>query len=246
MQHTQLGAGPVLLLLPGLGCDSRMWQPVAERLANRFTVVHPYTWGRGLLAARARELEKLVDSLETGAVGIAGLSMGGYLTFECLRQWPESIRAVALLDTTAFEDDAARVETREQVLRLLGQGRYSEVLGTFIPSVLSTQLRDNDDAQKLMLTMAKDLGPSTFSADLRAILERGEFTDVLPLIRVPALFAAGAEDLLTPADIARQMAAQVPGSRVVEIPDAGHMTPLENPVATARVLDEFFAAAFHL
>ena len=107
MKHTQIGTGPALLLLPGLGCDTRMWEPVAEQLADRFTVVHPHTWGGGPLIERTRELKVLVENLSGRPVGLAGLSMGGYLTFECLRQWPELIRAAALLDTTAYEDDEA-------------------------------------------------------------------------------------------------------------------------------------------
>lgn len=245
MEYTQNGTGPTLLLLPGLGCDDRLWQAVAERLSGRFTVVQPRTWGRGPLVERARELETLAGSLGGGPVGLAGLSMGGYLAFECLRQWPQGIRAVALLDTTAYPDDGERVETRRQVLRLLKAGKYAEVLGAFVPSVLAPGLAEEHPARELMFDMAVGLGAETFAADLQAILGRGGFADVLPHIRVPALFAVGAEDTLTPPTVARRMAAEVPGSRLVEIPDAGHMAPLENPEATARLLDEFFTQALH-
>jgi pimeloyl-ACP methyl ester carboxylesterase len=170
--------------------------------------------------------------------------MGGYLAFECLRQWPQGIRAAALLDTTAYPDDPGRVQTREQVLNLLGWGGFSQVLGAFVPSVLAPGLALDHPARDLMVTMARDLGPAIFAADMRAILERGDFQDVLQHIRVPVLFAAGEEDSLTPPAVARRMAADVPGSRVVEIPAAGHMAPLENPQFTAQLLGEFFGGAF--
>lgn len=246
MEYTQTGTGPAILLLPGLGCDSRMWQGVAERLKDRFTLVHPHTWGRGKLAERARELETLAGELGGQPVGVAGLSMGGYLAFECLRQWPQGIRAAALLDTTAFPDDSERVETRHQVLRLLEAGAYAEVLEAFVPSVLAPGLADDDPARELMFTMGRDLGVEVFAADFRAILHRGGFADVLPALRVPTVFVSGTEDTLTPPAVAHRMAAEVPGSRVTEIPGSGHMTPLENPDATARVLERFFATAFHL
>ena len=101
-------------------------------------------------------------------------------------------------------------------------------------------------ARKLMFAMARGLGAKTFAADMQAIFGRGGFDDVLKRIRVPALFAVGAGDTLTPPTTARRMAAEVPGSELVEIPGAGHMTPLENPEVTARMLDRFFTLAFHL
>ncbi len=246
MEYTQIGTGPAILLLPGLGCDDRLWQGVAEHLSERFTLVRPHTWGRGRLAERARELETLAGKLGGRPVGVAGLSMGGYLTFECLRQWPQGVRAAALLDTTAYPDDAERVETRRQVLRLLEAGKYAEVLSAFVPSVLAPGLAEEHPARELLFDMAVALGAETFAADLQAILGRGGFANVLAHIRVPALFVVGSQDTLTPPMVARHMAAAVPGSRLVEIPDAGHMTPLENPEATARVLDKFFTVAFHL
>jgi pimeloyl-ACP methyl ester carboxylesterase len=246
VEYTQIGSGPTLLLLPGLGCDDRLWADVAVRLSDHFTAVRPQTWGKGSLAERARELQRLRRDLGDGPVGVAGLSMGGYLALECLRQWPEGIRAAALLDTTAYPDDAERVETRHQVLRLLEAGRYAEVLSAFVPSVLAPNTGDGAAARETMMAMGETLGPETFAADLRAILGRGGFADVLPRLRVPVLFAAGAADALTPLSVARRMAGEVPGSQVVEIPGAGHMTPLESPAATARVLDRFFTLAFHL
>ncbi|HSH70156.1 MAG TPA: alpha/beta fold hydrolase [Deferrisomatales bacterium] len=246
MEYTQSGTGPAILMLPGLGCDDRLWQGVVERLGDHFTLVQPHTWGRGPLTERARELETLAGELGGRPLGIAGLSLGGYLAFECLRRWPQGIRAAALLDTTAYADDAERVETRHQVLRLLEAGKYAEVLGAFVPSVLAPGLAEEHPARELLLDMAVGLGAETFAADLHAILGRGDFADVLPNLRVPTLFVVGSQDTLTPPTVARQMAAEVPGSRLAEIPDAGHMTPLENPEATARVLDQFFTVAFHL
>lgn len=246
MEFARTGTGPTLLLLPGLGCDDGLWRPVAKRLSPRFSIVQPHTWGGGPLSDRARALEALVAGLGAGPVGIAGLSLGGYITLECLRCWPQGIRAVALLDTSAEPDTAERIQTRLQVLRLLEAGRYLEVLGAFVASVLAPGSAAHHPARQSLWAMAQALGPQLFAADVRAILQRGSYTDVLPKIRVPTLFVVGAEDTLTPPALAYRMAAEVPGSRVVEIPAAGHMTPLEDPAATADTLEAFFTAAFHL
>lgn len=245
MEYTRTGTGPTLLLLPGLGCDDGLWRPVAKRLSQRFSIVQPHTWGGGPLAEQARALAALVTGLGVGPVGIAGLSMGGYIALECLRGWPQGIRAVALLDTSAEPDTAERTKTRHQVLRLLEAGRYPEVLDAFVPSVLAPGSTVQHPVRQTLWAMAQTLGSQVFAADVRAILGRGSYTDVLPSIRVPTLFVVGAEDTLTPPALAHRMATQVPGSRVVEIPAAGHMTPLEDPAATADSLEAFFLAAFH-
>ena len=66
---------------------------------------------------------------------------------------------------------------------------------------------------------------------MRAILGRGEYTDVLPHIRIPTVFAVGEDDVLTPPDVARRMACEVPGANVQVIPGAGHTVHHDAPDA---------------
>ncbi|MDW7712223.1 MAG: alpha/beta fold hydrolase [Deferrisomatales bacterium] len=241
---TKEGDGPPVLLLPGLGCDDRLWAAVGSRLRERFTVLYPHTWGRSSLSDTAGELAELVDREAGGIAGVAGLSMGGYLALELLRTAPEKVRALALVDTTAFPDDPERVETRRRVLRLLGEGRFPEVLGAFAASVLAPSRAAEGPVLDLVLDMGRALGPGVFAAGVEAILQRAPFEDVLRLIRVPTLVLCGAHDTLTPPDVARRMAAQVPGARLEIVPDAGHLTPLENPEAVATALAALFGGVW--
>jgi pimeloyl-ACP methyl ester carboxylesterase len=91
--------------------------------------------------------------------------------------------------------------------------------------------------------MGEALGPEVFASDVSAILQRSPYEDVLRMIRVPVLFLVGEEDSLTPPEVARKMASQVPGSSVEVIPGAGHMTPLEAPERVAEILGDFFGKA---
>jgi len=243
MEVAKEGSGPAVLLLPGLGCDDRLWQPVGERLRDRFTVLYPRTWGRTSLAGTAEELAALVDEEAGGTAGVAGLSMGGYLALELLRLAPEKVRAVALVDTTALPDDAERAAKRRQVLRLLREGRFPEVLGAFAASVLAPAQAGEGPVREQVLAMGRDLGPQVFAAGVEAILRRGHYQDVLPLIRVPTLVVCGEHDALTPPEVARRLAAEVPGAQVGLVPGAGHLTPLEAPEPVSRLLGEFFARA---
>jgi pimeloyl-ACP methyl ester carboxylesterase len=169
--------------------------------------------------------------------------MGGYVAFECMRQWPQHVRAAAFLDTTAFPDTPERTETRHQVLRLLREGMFPRVLDSFIASVLPPS-QDGSDSARLLREMAQALGPQTFAADVEAILRRGSFEDVLSQVRVPARFLVGELDTLTPPAVAHRMALEIPGARVDTIAGSGHMTALEAPEVVAKILGDFFAEAF--
>ncbi|MHB8765579.1 MAG: alpha/beta fold hydrolase [Deferrisomatales bacterium] len=240
MTYESEGSGAPVVLIPGLGCDTRLWRPVGERLRTRFRVLYPHTWDQGGIYRAAQEVAGLLDELGLDRVAVAGLSMGGYVAFELLRHWPHRVRAAALLDTTAFADTADRAEKRHQVLRLLHAGQFPEVLAAFAASVLSPAHAAGGAVRDLVLAMGRDLGPEAFGADVQAILKRGSYEDVLPLVRVPALFVAGEHDALTPVDAARAMAREVPGARVEVIPGAGHLPPLEAPEPVARLLASFF------
>lgn len=240
MRFERQGSGPVVVLVPGLGCDGKMWSAVAGGLDGRFTVIRPETWGSGSLHAAAQGISAILEDLGASSAGVAGLSMGGYITFELLRHWPQQVKAAALLDTTAFGDSPEKEEARHQVVQRIHQGEFTEVLVEFVSSVLAHDLPREGPEWQTMLAMARDLGADVFAGDMAAILKRNSYEDVLKLVRVPTLFAAGEHDALTSADVARRMAAEVPGARVEVIPHAAHMTALENPDAVTAVLSDFF------
>lgn len=240
MKCEQVGNGPVVVLIPGLGCDGRLWSPVTSTLRDRFTVVTPEVWRSGSLAEAAARVVSILDELGVDRVGVAGLSMGGYITFELLRRWPQKIRAAAVLDSTPFPDAPERAEKRRQTLRLLHDGGFEPVLAAFAESVLAPQNAGSGSAKDLLLTMARGVGADAYARCLNAILERGSYEEVLRLLRVPILFIVGEQDSLTPPEVARSAAAHVPGAKVAIIPDSGHMTPLEAPAAVAELLGGFF------
>ncbi len=243
MDFTRRGSGPCLVLLPGLGCDHRMWEPVATLLQERFSTILPNIWPVATLDGTAARVVDLLDRLGLSGVGLAGLSMGGYVAFEILRQAPERVRGVAFADTTAFPDPPDRVAKRHQVLRLLGEGRFEQVLEAFVGSVLAPATPPDSKVRDLLYAMARELGPETFACATRAILHRGRYEEVLEHLRVPALFVCGEHDTLTPPEVAVRMSERVPGSRRFIVPRAGHMAVLENPESVAGALATFFGTS---
>ncbi len=241
MRFETQGSGKPLVLIPGLGCDSRVWEPVGEILSDRFLVIHPCSWGQGNLREAALGVSRVLQELGVEQAFVAGLSMGGYITFELLRNHPERVIAAALVDTTAFGDTPDRTARRNRVLELIRQGRFDSVLDTYAGSVLAPA-NARGPLRDLILDMGRHMGPRAFAADVAAIRDRGSYEDVLASARVPLLFVSGEMDTLTPPDLARDMAARARDARAAVIPAAGHMTPIEAPGDVARVLREFFEA----
>ncbi len=234
------GNGPVLVLVPGLGCDERLWRPVGQLLAPEWRVVYPRVWGAGSLREAAARIVGVLDELGAPSAFVAGLSMGGYITFELLRHWPRRVAAAALVDTTAFGDTPERRAKREQVLELIRRGAFDQVLRTFAASVLAPY-HLGGPLEDLVVEMGTAVGPEAFARDVAAIRDRGSYEDVLERCDRPLLFLAGADDALTPPEVAREMAARARNGRWARVSRAGHLAPLENPDETAKHLREFFS-----
>ncbi len=245
MRYEARGSGPTLVLLPALGCDEGLWDFVAPALERSFRLVFPAVWEAGSIREAALGVLEILSERGIGGAGIAGVSMGGYISLEFLRLAPETVRAVALLDTTAFGDSPERKAKRLGTIQLLDEGHFEEVLETYAANALPPGYPNDGPARTRLLEMARSLGPEIFRTESVSILKRGSFEDVLRALRVPLLCLAGAQDILTPPEIAARIAGEVPGARFDTIPGAGHLTPLEQPAGVAELLGDFFGAALH-
>src|SRR5262245_17307661 len=119
----QVGHGPVVVLVHGYPLDGAMWSSVARRLSDRFHVLKPDLPGRldnpadpeGSMASYADFIDSVVASAEA-PVGLAGFSMGGYVSFELMKRRPPAVRALALIDTRAAADDEAGKSNRQAAI----------------------------------------------------------------------------------------------------------------------------------
>ena len=122
-----------LVLLPGLICDARLWRDVIGGL-DASSVVADLTQDDSIAAMAARTLAGA-----PARFALAGLSMGGYVAFEIMRQAPERVTHLALLDTSARADDAARKETRRKGIEMVGQGKFIGVSRGLLGSLIAPQ-----------------------------------------------------------------------------------------------------------
>jgi pimeloyl-ACP methyl ester carboxylesterase len=237
------GDGDPLLLLPGLGLDERLFLPIVPGLAGCARVVVVRIAAARTLADAARRVLAVLDALGLRAAHIGGLSMGGYAALELMRLAPGRVRSLALMNTQATADGPLARRRREAVIRFCEQGLFDRVVGPFLNRILAPQHAHVPALRDVVLAMTNDAGPAVMAADTRAILERGDYLDVLPAITCPTLVIGGHQDVLTPPRQAELIAARIPGAELHLLGDCGHLSPLEAPRATGHILAHFLSGA---
>jgi pimeloyl-ACP methyl ester carboxylesterase len=213
-----------LLLLPGLICDERLWRDVIGGLDAR-AMVADLTQDDSMEAMAKRAL-----AAAPARFALAGLSMGGYLAFEIMRQASDRVTHLALFDTSARDDDEARRQTRRKGIEMVGQGKFIGVsrglLGKLIaPRHMGTALAEEVQA------MSERVGQEAYIRQQVAIMNRVDSRPTLGTITVPTLVGVGVDDTMTPPELAEEMAAGIAGAELVYFPDSAHLPPMENPVA---------------
>lgn len=223
---------PVLLLLPGLLCDERLWAHQVASLADMADVaVADLTRDDDIRAMAARVLEEAPASF-----ALAGLSMGGYLAQEIIRQAPERVERLALVDTSALADSKEQKQRRFEFIGLAQEGRFGEVSPQLLPLLVHPDRMDDEEITATVLAMAESIGEEAFIRQQRAIMSRRDGFDVLSRLECPAVVICGRQDVLTPVEQHRAMADAIPGAALLVIEESGHLSPLEQPQAVSAAL----------
>ncbi|WDQ99654.1 alpha/beta fold hydrolase [Devosia sp. J2-20] len=225
-----------LVLLPGLNCDERLWRDVISGLdAAVEPLVADYGAADSIAGMAASVLAKAPERF-----ALAGLSMGGYVALEIMRQAPERVERLALLDTVAGADDDARKQTRRAGIEAAEQGKYGLVIRTMLAGLVAPQHLDTAIAADV-LTMAEPTGAQAYIRHQHAIMGRIDSRPSLADIAVPTLVGVGALDMLTPPALAEEMAAAIAGAQLVLFAEAGHMSTMEAPEAVVAAMSGWMA-----
>lgn len=232
------GAGLPLLLIHGFPLNGRMWAPQVAHLRDRYRVIVPDLRGHGrseavhgpyLMDLLAQDLNALLDRLQVDEpVVVAGLSMGGYITFAFYRQFASRVRAVILAATRAGEDAQAGKENRAKTAQKAEEQGAAAVVADMLPKMMApvTYERKPDlvaQAQDIMLETSRE---GVIGASL-GMKERPDSKPTLEKMSVPGLILHGADDQLMPPGEAESMHAALAGSDLHILPEAGHLLNLE-------------------
>ncbi len=222
-----------LILVPGLNCTEGLFAPQIEALSGACRIMVADQRQDDSLAAMARRL--LDQAPERFA--IAGLSMGGYVSLEVLHQAPERVTHLALLDTTARPDTPEASANRERLIALAESGRCEEVLQELWPRLVHPDRQSDAELEATVLQMMRETGHEAFVRQERAIMTRRDMRPMLPGIEIPTLVLVGEQDILTPPELAREMAEAIEWASLVVVPDCGHLSTIERPGAVNHAFE---------
>ena len=240
------GSGPAIVFIHGFPLDRHIWRHQLDTLTGYRRIAYDL---RGLgqsdapdlgysIAMYADDLAGLLDALGEDRVVLCGLSMGGYIGFEFLRRYRSRVRGLILMDTRAEADSAEGRKARDVLVgRVREQGAMAAaeaMLPRFFTPVVPPEIIEAIRAMILSAPVPGIVGALT------AMRDRPDSTPLLgALLGIPTLVVVGQEDVITPPAISEAMAAALPEGRLVEIPGAGHLPCVEQPVPTTRAILKF-------
>jgi pimeloyl-ACP methyl ester carboxylesterase len=237
--YERAGQGQPLLLLHGFFGDTRVWRPQFEQLADEYEVVAWDTPGCGhssdppdtfRMADYARCLAAFIDALGLQRLHVLGLSFGSTLALELYRQNPQLSRTLLLASAYAGWTGSLPADVVEkrlaQTIPDLDLPAEQVVARYNSPGLLSESAPASVIAENAAIM--SDFHPAGMKLMVRALAE-ADLRDVLPRIEVPTLLLYGDMDVRSPVSIGEALHAQIPGSRLVVLPGAGHVSNFEAP-----------------
>lgn len=224
-----------IVLVPGLMSSPRLYSE---------QIVPLWRFGPVTVADHTRDdsvaaIARRVISTSPPRFVLMGLSMGGYIAFELMRQAPERVVKLALLDTTARPDTAEKGTQRRAQIELAENGRYAEIPNILFPRWVHPSRRKDKALQRTVRQMAEETGAQAFIRQQTAIMNRPDSRPGLAAIICPTLVLVGDHDEPTPPDQAAELAHAIPHARLVIVPESGHLSTLEQPELVTRALVEF-------
>ena len=221
-----------ILLIPGLVSSARIYAPVVPALW-RFG---PVTIANHIRDDNMGAIARRILAEAPPRFALAGHSMGGYIAFEIMRQAPERVAKLALINTQARPDTPEASERRRgMIARAQGSG-YRGVLDELFPGFVHPARQGDQSLRQLVYDMADDVGPEAFVRQQTAMIGRPDSRPTLAWIRCPTLVLTGDEDHTIPNSLSVEMANGIPGAKLVILPDCGHMPQPEQPQAPADAL----------
>jgi pimeloyl-ACP methyl ester carboxylesterase len=224
-----------LVLLCGLLCDRRIWQPIADRLQDIADIEIFSFAGFDSIQAMARHV---INNVE-GNFALAGHSMGGRVAVEVFNQAPQRVLKLALLNTGVHPKRESEIPSRQRLLEMSVQKGMKAVCDAWLPPMMGKQARQNEALMADLYEMVTRHTPEEFNGEIQALLNRPEAENVLRAVMVDTLLLSSTEDEWSPIVQHREMQIYVPHSTLVGIENAGHMSTVEAPDEIAHAMRDW-------
>lgn len=224
-----------LVFVPGLLCDAALW---AHQIAHMEDIADSHVGDTRSDDSIAGMAETILRAAPP-RFALAGLSMGGYVSFEIMRRAPERVIRLALLDTAATPDTEERRQRRLELMRLAEIGEFKGVAPRLLPQFIHPdRLRDGTLTDAVM-DMTQRVGRDAFLRQQNAIMGRADSRPHLAAIAVPTLVLVGRQDIMTPVERHEEIAAAIPRARLAIVEDSGHLTTMERPQAVTALMRDW-------
>ncbi|WP_449470059.1 alpha/beta fold hydrolase [Sphingobium chungangianum] len=221
-----------ILFVPGLLCS-------AEIFAAQISALWPHgpiTVASTLEGETVGEVARRILKTAPPRFALAGISMGGYISLEIMRQAPERVSRLALLDTTARPDTPEQTVQRRLTLEEARTGDFLSTALAGLTTLLHPERRGEVSLRDLNQRMARSVGLEGFARQLELIISRPDSRPFLSAISIPTLVLVGDTDALTPVERAQEIAENIPGTKLVIVPKCGHLSTIEQPQVVSSAL----------
>ena len=215
----------MLLFLPGLACDARIYAPQLAAFPDS-RAVDGYGMADTLEAMARVALDQAPASFD-----LFGHSMGGRVALEVFRLAPERVRRLALVSTGIHPLREGEAEKRRALQQVGWDNGFEALIDEWLPPMVAGANRSDPAIYPPLRRMNVEAGQQVFDAQIHALVNRPAVHDLLPRIDCPTLVMTGALDTWAGPEQHRQIAAAIPDAELVIVPGAGHMIQLEAPQA---------------
>jgi pimeloyl-ACP methyl ester carboxylesterase len=189
------------------------------------------------------DLIGLMNHLSVEKAILCGLSMGGYIALRAIERHPDRFIGLVLCDTKSESDPNEGRVKRAQTIKEIQENGLKVYAENYVKSVFAPEsLQNKQDIVKAIQSTIERTSPTALFGTLLALAARTDTTLALPFIKVPALILVGEKDLLTPPAAGQMMKEKIPNAQFFVIPNAAHMSNLENPALFNKYLVEFIAS----
>jgi len=228
-----------IIFIHGFPYDHTMWKEQIIALSDKYFCVaydirglgeSPAGDGQFTMESFVDDLEAIINKLNLNKPVICGLSMGGYISLRALERMHDKFSAAILCDTRSEADNNEGKLKRAAGIKRINSEGLAPFAKDFITNCFGEYFKQNKSNElNKIIEKSSSFNPIGVKGCLLAMLSRTDTTQSLSKLNIPTLIICGEQDALTPPAVMKDMFHKIPNAEFVEIKNAGHMTPIENP-----------------
>ncbi|MFM7358898.1 MAG: alpha/beta fold hydrolase [Sediminibacterium sp.] len=250
LAYRKTGQGPCVLLLHGFGEDGTVFNSIIDQLEQHASILIPDIPGSGksdlpkassfTIDSLAHAMKAMLDQEQVSSCIILGHSMGGYIALAMAEFYPQLLRGMGLIHSTAYADSAERIKKREQAMALIKTNGAIAFLRLSLPGLFALKFRENHpEIIKNLIGSSQSFSAEALIGYYRAMILRPDRTHILKNLSFPALLVIGDQDELIPAQDVLLQSSLLQQPVLRRIAKAGHMSMLETPDELLAIIRDY-------